>query len=151
MNTVWRGDEMYGPISSEPTFTTAFHRTIHFSMEASQVSTAASLQEVSAGAALPEAPLRSNAEAGLHEAVLSDNWRFFNAYSGIMGMVPHQTEAGDQWCFAFGSRVPLVLRERVNGAGWVLVGAAYVHGYMGGKAVEEWERGKLKAEWIDVH
>src|ERR1700722_21004190 len=49
---------MYGPIPSEPIFTTAFHHTTHFGIEASQVSTAASLQETSPGAALPEAHCR---------------------------------------------------------------------------------------------
>jgi hypothetical protein len=33
-------------------------------------------------------PLQSDAEASLHEAVLSGNWRFFNSYSGVMGVVP---------------------------------------------------------------
>lgn len=62
--------------------------------------------------------------------------RLLFTYEGYIGMAPHETRKGDKICLLLGCRVPVVLRQRVEG-GYELVGEVYVHGIMKGEALTE--------------
>jgi hypothetical protein len=72
------------------------------------------------------------------------NRMFFIARAGadiLFGLVPSRTESGDRICVFPGCRYPIILRE--TGDCYVLIGAAYVHGFMNGEAMEMISAGKL--------
>ena len=57
-------------------------------------------------------------------------------------MVPHDTRKGDEVCLLLRCRVPVVLRQRIEG-GYELVGEVYLHGVMKGEAMTEENMEKL--------
>ena len=69
--------------------------------------------------------------------------RLLFTHEGYIGMAPHETRKGDKICLLFGCRVPVVLRQRVEG-GYELVGEVYVHGIMKGEAMAEQNHHKLE-------
>lgn len=80
---------------------------------------------------------------------------FFLTTTGVIGLTPEQAREGDRICIPLGCSVPLVVREREGADGSsrdvVIVGEAYVDGFMYGRAIELVEEGELDLdEWI-VH
>jgi hypothetical protein len=67
---------------------------------------------------------------------------------GYFGLGPGATRAGDLCCIIFGSPVPLILRRADEN--YQLVGEAYVHGVMNGKAVGQLDQGKSQAEYFKL-
>ena len=61
--------------------------------------------------------------------------RFCATVAGRLGLVPSSAAAGDIVCVLYGGRVPFLLRPRLEGSGYVLVGECYVHGLMDGEGV----------------
>ncbi|KAI0127776.1 heterokaryon incompatibility protein-domain-containing protein [Xylariales sp. AK1849] len=53
--------------------------------------------------------------------------------NGLLGLVPRDSEAGDQVIICRGSKLPLVLRPANEVGQWRLLGACYVHGMMYGE------------------
>ena len=82
------------------------------------------------------------------------DWRFATtAGDQFYCMVPKESRGGDLLVVAKGAKVPLVMRPTTDsddsrGAGFALVGTAYVHGFMDGEAREWVRQGKLEAETI---
>ena len=76
----------------------------------------------------------------------------FGSYSlvftsnGSYGMVPNACEIGDIIFTFFGGNMPFVLRPMQGQDTYKLVGPAYVHGYMDGKVMDEFERGERVEE-----
>lgn len=62
--------------------------------------------------------------------------RFGTTARGAFLIGPDTTQEGDTVAMLYGGRTPFVLRPREDG-GWTLVGECYVHGMMGGEALEE--------------
>jgi hypothetical protein len=58
---------------------------------------------------------------------------------GYVGMVPHRTEIGDLFCVVKGMDIPVVLRETEKGI-YLLVGQAYLHGFMKGEVLSMSEK-----------
>jgi hypothetical protein len=57
--------------------------------------------------------------------------------AGLLGLVPHLAEAGDQICILNGGAVPFVLKDRRQPLrGRQLVGECYIHGLMNGEAMQ---------------
>ncbi|KAI8712468.1 HET-domain-containing protein [Fusarium sp. LHS14.1] len=54
--------------------------------------------------------------------------KFFTTMGGLLGVGPPSIRKGDLIVFIFGTRVPMILRPRVPGEGYRLVGFAYVAG-----------------------
>jgi hypothetical protein len=57
--------------------------------------------------------------------------------SPLVGLIPQNAKVGDQICILYGCSVPVVLRK-LSGrrtSPWQLIGDAYVHGIMHGKAI----------------
>jgi hypothetical protein len=75
--------------------------------------------------------------------------RFFVCSGEIMGMAPESALEGDIICIPLGCPHPMILRQ-VN-AHYILVGEAYVDGYMYGKAMELLEQGKLQLQDFELH
>ncbi|KAH7307946.1 heterokaryon incompatibility protein-domain-containing protein [Rhexocercosporidium sp. MPI-PUGE-AT-0058] len=75
--------------------------------------------------------------------------RFFVTASNHFGIVPEAAEPGDLICILLGCALPVVLRP-VNGH-YILLGEAYVHGYMYGKGMKELEQGKFELETFEIH
>lgn len=61
--------------------------------------------------------------------------KFFTTAKGTIGLGPRSMRPGDLVCVLCGGKVPFILRK--DGAGYTLVGEAYVHGIMDGQAL--WE------------
>lgn len=75
--------------------------------------------------------------------------RFFISESGLAGMCPSSAESGDIICILSGCFVPVVLRPQ-EGGHYILLGEAYVYGYMYGKGMEELAEGK-QLESFEIH
>lgn len=69
--------------------------------------------------------------------------RLLFTQDGFIGMAPPETKKGDVVCLLLGCRVPVVLRERIEG-GYELVGEAYVHGVMKGEAMTKANEERLQ-------
>jgi hypothetical protein len=85
----------------------------------------------------------------IHESTMY-TWdrRFF--FSGdTMGLANKEAEVGDIICVAFGCSTPLVLRQVENH--YILIGEAYVDGYMYGEAMEMLEGGELDVQEFELH
>ena len=66
---------------------------------------------------------------------------YFSTEKSYLGLGPIGTREGDLICVLFGSNVPHVLRE--NNGEYILIGEAYIHGFMDGEAMEQLEAGVL--------
>ncbi|KAI0467106.1 heterokaryon incompatibility protein-domain-containing protein [Xylaria cf. heliscus] len=66
---------------------------------------------------------------------------FFTTTKKLMGMGSGFMRDGDIICVPLGCKTPIILREDGNNE-YRLVGDAYIDGYMTGRAVEEWKKGK---------
>lgn len=69
------------------------------------------------------------------------NRKFVVTREGRMGIGPTGTQPGDLISVIFGGGVPYILRMQESG--FLFVGESYVHGLMGGEAVQAWQRGEL--------
>jgi hypothetical protein len=67
---------------------------------------------------------------------------FVKLDSGLLGVVPDTTRAGDLVVVFFGGRVPFILRQ--HGGHYVLLGECYIHGMMDGEAIDSWRKGRLE-------
>jgi nitroimidazol reductase NimA-like FMN-containing flavoprotein (pyridoxamine 5'-phosphate oxidase superfamily) len=65
-----------------------------------------------------------------------------------MGLAPAQACYMDHICILFGASVPFIFRE--EGDHYVIIGEAYVHGFMYGRAIEMIEQGELEAKEIHI-
>ena len=59
----------------------------------------------------------------------------FRTQTGYVGLSSHKVEDGDCVALFQGGSMPFVVREK--GAGWIIVGDAYVHGIMNGEAFDQ--------------
>jgi hypothetical protein len=75
--------------------------------------------------------------------------RFFVGSGEIMGMAPESALEGDIICIPLGCPHPMILRQ--FDAHYIIVGEAYVDGYMYGKAMELLEQGKLQLQDFELH
>ncbi|KAH7324792.1 heterokaryon incompatibility protein-domain-containing protein [Stachybotrys elegans] len=55
---------------------------------------------------------------------------------GYFGLGPDDMCKGDTVAILHGGRTPFILRERGDGSSWTLLGDCYVHGIMGGEALQ---------------
>ena len=69
----------------------------------------------------------------------SSGRRLFRTRQNMLGLGPLSLQAGDEVCILASGQVPHVLRKQNNGH-YVLVGEAYVHGFMHGEAFATHER-----------
>lgn len=74
--------------------------------------------------------------------------RFFVSDSGLRGQCPAIAEPGDLICILHGCFVPVVLRP-CDGH-YTFLGEAYVHGYMYGRGMKEFEEGKFQLETFEI-
>ncbi|KAK0099370.1 hypothetical protein ONS96_008399 [Cadophora gregata f. sp. sojae] len=75
--------------------------------------------------------------------------RFFLGTSNIMGLAIEGVETGDIICVPLGCPQPMIFRKVDNH--FVVIGEAYVDGYMYGKAMEMLENGELELETFELH
>ncbi|KAJ4297772.1 hypothetical protein N0V90_005667 [Kalmusia sp. IMI 367209] len=68
------------------------------------------------------------------DTVRKKSRRLMVTAGGHVGMAPCRGRTGDAVVVLFGCSIPLVLRRVGAGEAWVVVGEAYVHGYMNGEA-----------------
>jgi hypothetical protein len=97
----------------------------------------------------------SSIKNGIHQTQLVDfenairfNYTIFFTEDGHIGCGPSKMKVGDEVLLLFGGRILYVLRPK--DAHHQFIGECYVHGYMHGKAMEMWEAGTLKDEWVDL-
>lgn len=101
------------------------------------------------GRQYPRLPLNSNPRRGLqnfngssrglaiemHSA--TSHKRLLVTKEGQIGMAPLHARKGDTIAILFGCKVPVVLRRRDEGHGYIVIGETYVYGSMGGEAVAQ--------------
>lgn len=75
--------------------------------------------------------------------------RFFMLADGTFGLAPDLTMEGDLVCVPLGCPHPMILRR--DGDHFVLIGEAYVDGYMYGKTVDMFEVGNLECVEFELH
>ncbi|KAH7408010.1 heterokaryon incompatibility protein-domain-containing protein [Cadophora sp. MPI-SDFR-AT-0126] len=75
--------------------------------------------------------------------------RFFLGSSNIMGLATEGVKAGDIICVPLGCPQPMIFRKVEDH--YVVIGEAYVDGYMRGKAIEMLENGELELETFELH
>lgn len=78
----------------------------------------------------------------------------FETDDGRLGVANYGAMVGDYVCVILGCNMPMVMRERKMRKGdefvqWQLYGAAYMHDYMQGKAIEELDTGQLSLETFE--
>jgi hypothetical protein len=78
----------------------------------------------------------------------SSNRAFARTAKGYFVLGPKVLEVGDVVCVLFGGKMPFCLRPW--GRHYLLVGECYVHGMMGGEAMEMLKGGKIKEEKFNV-
>ena len=66
-------------------------------------------------------------------------------FIGIANGMPLHT---DLLTVLLGGQVPFILRK--VGDQYTLVGEAYVHGFMDGRAIDMWEQGELEMKFFDI-
>ncbi|KAL8993763.1 MAG: hypothetical protein Q9169_006109, partial [Polycauliona sp. 2 TL-2023] len=74
------------------------------------------------------------------------NRKFCITQKRYMGWCPFNTEPGDRICILFGGQTPYVVRK--EGAGYRLLGEAYIHGVMHGEVLN---MPNIKIEMIRLH
>lgn len=62
--------------------------------------------------------------------------KFFVSVDGYFGLAPPSTRKGDRIAVLLGAEVPFILRK--VGSAFQVVGESYVHGLMGGEAIDRW-------------
>jgi hypothetical protein len=77
------------------------------------------------------------------------NRRFFTSGHELMGVGPSMTRIGDDIVILLGCDHPVILHK--EGEFWKFEGEAYVHGFMGGTAVNLWESGNLALQKFTIH
>jgi hypothetical protein len=78
----------------------------------------------------------------------SKNRIFARTKTGYYVLGPKVMKVGDVVCVLFGGKMPFCLRRQ--GPHYLLVGECYVHGLMGGEAVDMLERGHFTEREFDV-
>lgn len=74
---------------------------------------------------------------------------FFKSPKGYMGLADSRALATDCICVLLGAPVPFILRRLGNH--YMLIGEAYVHGFMYGEAIEMMRRGDLEVKTISIY
>lgn len=77
---------------------------------------------------------------------IQEGVRLMFTNTGHIGWARARGRVGDHLFILRGSSVPVILRPKVGGRGFLVVGDAFIHGYMTGKAVEN----VADDAWIDV-
>lgn len=94
----------------------------------------------------------TRAETDCYGVEMGARNRAFIVIDGVeCGIGPRCVEAGDQVVVFLGCKVPVVLRPRKDGQGYLLIGDAFVDGFMLGRAVEEMDLGKRKSEMFELY
>lgn len=100
--------------------------------------------------ARPATPVDEKAQvATILSASLTMNRRTLFISDDIVGLAPWDAKPEDIVCVLPGCRFPVVLRKLKTHV--ILIGEAYVGGYMHGKAMDELTAGKLRMETFEIH
>lgn len=98
----------------------------------------------------PETPMEEKAQvATILSASLTMNRRTLFISEHIVGLAPWDASLEDLVCVLPGCRFPVVLRKQERH--YILVGEAFVDGYMHGKAMDELKAGKFRLEDFEIH
>jgi hypothetical protein len=87
--------------------------------------------------------------ATILSASLTMNRRTLFLSDHIVGLAPWDAKSKDLVCVLPGCKFPVVLRKQANH--YILVGEAYVDGYMHGKAMDELKDGRFRLKSFEIH
>ncbi|KAH8810070.1 heterokaryon incompatibility protein-domain-containing protein [Hyaloscypha sp. PMI_1271] len=82
-------------------------------------------------------------------SVLMAGRKFLITGNGYLGWAPNTSKKGDIIAVLFGCTTPMVLRP-IADKRYEVVGEAYVHGFMEGKAMDDLANGCFQAEMLDL-
>jgi hypothetical protein len=82
-------------------------------------------------------------------SVLMAGHKFLITGNGYLGLAPNTSKKGDIIAVLFGCTTPMVLRPTADKR-YEVVGEAYVHGFMEGKAMDDLANGCFQAEMLDL-
>ena len=85
----------------------------------------------------------------INAAITMNRRRLFISWAGVVGLSPWNAAVGDVICVLLGCRFPIILRPAEGK--YILVGEAYVDGFMNGEAMALLEEGKFKLETFQIH
>jgi len=91
---------------------------------------------------------RQDERRRLVKVSMGGDWIFFRSPKGYIGLADSRAMPTDCICVVLGATVPLILRHQENH--YVLIGEAYVHGFMYGEAIEMMRSGSLEVKTIDI-
>jgi hypothetical protein len=83
------------------------------------------------------------------EESLSGPYSFFRSPKGYIGLAHFRAQHTDKICIFPGASIPFIIRKEADN--YLLIGEAYVHGFMYGEAMQMMERGELKFTTIELH
>lgn len=85
----------------------------------------------------------------INASITMNRRRLYISENGLVGLGPWDAVEGDVIVVLLGCKFPVVLRE--VGGHWVLIGEAYVDGYMDGEAVVGLQEGGFVEEVFEIH
>lgn len=92
---------------------------------------------------------KERVSAILSATLMMNRRRLFVSRNGILGLAPWNADVGDEVVVLFGCKFPVVIREGAGGRS-MLVGEAYVEGFMEGEAIKGLEEGRLKVKDFEL-
>ena len=96
-------------------------------------------------------PEKSQLSTILSAGLTMNRRRMFISMKGAVGLAPWDAEKGDIICVLLGCRFPVVLRPMgPSGNYYVLVGEAYVEGFMDGEAIVGLEEGYFELNNFEI-
>jgi Heterokaryon incompatibility protein (HET) len=87
--------------------------------------------------------------AALEAGLMMNQRRLFFSRDGFVGLGPWNTTKGDIICVLLGCRSPVVLRK--ENEHYVLIGEAYIEGFMNGEAMDALRDGEFVLETFEIH
>jgi hypothetical protein len=87
--------------------------------------------------------------AVLEAGSMMNRRRLFLSTSGFIGLAPWDAKEGDFVCVLLGCRFPVVLRREERN--YVLIGEAYIDGFMNGGAMEGLRDGEFVLKTFEIH
>ncbi|KAH9213923.1 heterokaryon incompatibility protein-domain-containing protein [Leptodontidium sp. 2 PMI_412] len=91
----------------------------------------------------------------VNKAWIQNSWftlwdrQFFLGSSNIMGLAPENVKEGDLVYILLGCPHPMIFRKVEDH--YIVIGEAYVDGYMRGKAMDMLDQGELELETFELH
>lgn len=93
---------------------------------------------------------KERVSAILSATLMMNRRRLFVSRNAILGLAPWNADVGDEIVVLLGCKFPVVVRKGVDGTRSMLVGEAYVEGFMEGEAIRGLEEGRFEMKEFEL-